>query len=69
MFGYISVKKLKECMDTIRIKNRAAKLGQDYTQPIDEDKARRNVYLQGYEDGADNFYNVLCSRFNLRRHK
>ncbi len=65
MFGYISIKKLKQCMTTIKIENQAVKLGQDYTQPIDEIKARRNVYLQGYEDGTDNFYNTLCNRLNL----
>ena len=68
MFGFISKKKLKAYIDGIKVGNRAENLGQKYP-PIDEQQKLRNVYAQGYEDGTDNFYNAVCSKFGIERKK
>lgn len=67
MFGLISKKELKKYIEEIKKRNRAEKLGQKYEQPISKLQRIKNIYAQGYEDGTDNFYNALCSKFNIKR--
>lgn len=67
MFGFISKKKLKNYVEEVKRENRANKMGQNYEHPISEKQKKMNLYLQGYEDGTDNFYNGLCSRFKIKR--
>ena len=33
--------------------------------PISEKQKNMNIYLQGYEDGTDNFFNAICREFKL----
>ena len=63
---FIRKKKLGKYMREIKDRNRAKNLGQDYREPISEKDANTNMYLQGYKDGIDNFYNVLCAMFNIK---
>lgn len=58
MFGFVSKKKLKSYMNQIKIENRKEKLYAKYP-PKDNKQEKLNCYSQGYEDGTDNFYNVL----------
>lgn len=67
MFGFISKKELKKYIEEIKKVNRGENLGQKYEQPISETQRIKNIYAQGYEDGTDNFYNALCSKFNIKR--
>ena len=67
MFGFISKRKLKKYISGIKTENRGINLGQKYDAPIDEKQKMRNIYAQGYEDGTDNFYNAICSKFNIKR--
>lgn len=67
MFGFISKKKLKNYIEAVKRRNRAEFLGQNYDRPISEEQKKKNLYAQGYEDGTDNFYNALCSEFNIKR--
>ena len=67
MFGFISKKKLKNYIEGVKRENRAKILGQNYDSPISEKQVKTNIYAQGYEDGTDNFYNALCSKFNIKR--
>lgn len=64
MFGFISKKELKKYMDGVKA---TGSLKRKYTPPITEDQKIKNVYAQGYEDGTDNFYNAVCSKFNIKR--
>ena len=63
---FISKKKLMKYIEKLQAENRGYRMGQDYEQPISEEQKRKNIYLQGYEDGTDNFFNALCSRFKLK---
>ena len=63
---FISKKKFKNYIEKLQAENRAANLGQNYDQPISKEQASMNMYLQGYEDGTDNFFNAICSKFNIR---
>ena len=66
MFGLlISKKKLKKEIKDLKAENRASKLGQNYDQPISDEQKKKNLYLQGYEDGTDNTCNYLMSKFKL----
>ena len=67
MFGFISKKALKNYIEQVKVGNRASNLGQNHEQPISEKQKLENVYAQGYEDGTDNFYNAVCSKFNIER--
>ena len=67
MFGFISKKELKKYIYGIKTENRAKNLGQNYDLPITENQKIKNVYAQGYEDGTDNFYNAICSKFGIER--
>ena len=67
MFGFISKKKLKNYIEDVKRGNRAKTLGQNYDRPISEKQSETNIYAQGYEDGTDNFYNALCSKFKIKR--
>ena len=64
---FISKKKLKEYMDIIYEGNKKEKNGANYTHPISEKQEKKNIYLQGYEDGTDNFYNAVCAKFKIGR--
>lgn len=63
---FISKRKLTKYIEKLWANNRAEQLGQDYKQPISEEQKTKNIYLQGFEDGTDNFFNALCSKFNLK---
>ena len=63
---FIRKKKLEKYMKEIKDRNRAENLGQDYPEQISEKQANTNIYLQGYEDGTDNFYHLLCAIFNIK---
>lgn len=63
MLGFISKKKLKNYIEDVKRRNRAKILGQNYDSPISEKQKKTNIYAQGYEDGTDNFYNALYSKF------
>ena len=63
---FISKKKLKKFIQTIKEENRASKMGQNYEHPISEEQKQKNLYLQGYEDGTDNFYNAVRAHFKIR---
>lgn len=63
---FISKKKLVKYIEKLLVDNRAAKMGQMYMNPISEDQKHKNLYLQGFEDGTDNFFNALCAKFNLK---
>lgn len=65
MLGFISKKKLKAYMTKVKDGNRASNLGANTDYPVSEDQQRKNTYAQGYEDGTDNFYNGICSQFNI----
>ena len=67
MFGFISKKQLKKYIEEIKRENRAKNLGQKYGASFPEEQRIKNIYAQGYEDGTDNFYNALCSKFNIKR--
>lgn len=58
MFGLISKKKVLKMMDEIKSGNKATDLYEKYP-PKNEHQEKLNCYSQGYEDGADNFYNGL----------
>lgn len=59
MFGLVSKKKLLNEMKFIKDNNRNTDLFANYDEPITEEQATLNAYSQGYEDGTDNFFNVL----------
>ena len=61
---FILKKKLRAYLNTIREENRKEKLGSDYTN-LTEAQQEKNLYNQGYEDGIDNFYNGVYSKFKL----
>lgn len=61
----IRKKKLKEYIERLKQGNRAEKLGQNYNPTISEKQKNMNIYLQGYEDGTDNFFNAICHKFKL----
>lgn len=63
---FISKKKLVKYIEKLQAANRGYKLGQDYELPISEEQKRKNIYLQGYEDGTDNFFNSICEAFELK---
>ena len=63
---FISKKKLKNYIEQLQADNRASKLGQNYDQPISEAQQDMNLYLQGYEDGTDNFFNAVCEKFKIK---
>lgn len=63
---FISKRKLTKYIEKLWVNNRAEKLGQDHIQPISEEQKTKNIYLQGFEDGTDNFFNALCTKFNLK---
>ena len=63
---FISKKKLKNYIEKLQAENRAANLGQNYDQPISKEQASMNMYLQGYEDGTDNFFNAVCEKFKIK---
>ena len=65
MLGLISKRKLKKYISGIKTGNRAKNLGQNYNLPNEKQKIR-NIYAQGYEDGTDNFFNAVCSHFNIK---
>ncbi len=67
MFGFISKKKLQKYIKEIKDGNQKEKLYANYEQPISKKQQALNSYSQGYEDGTDNMYNALCSKFNLKR--
>lgn len=67
MFGFISKKKLKKYIDNVKAGERANKNGQNYDRPISEEQQKKNIYLQGYEDGTNNFYNAVCAKFKIKR--
>lgn len=67
MFGFISKKKLKEYMDTVKSGSRASSFNVNYDHPISEKQQSLNAYAQGYEDGTDNFFNATCAVFNIKR--
>jgi hypothetical protein len=62
----ISKRKLRKYMEKLWADTRAEKLGQDYTSPISEEQKKKNIYLQGFEDGTDNFFNAVCHKFNIK---
>lgn len=41
-------------------------MGQMYMDPISEEQKHKNIYLQGFEDGTDNFFNAICHEFNIK---
>jgi hypothetical protein len=59
MFGFISKRKLLKKMKEIKDGCRKEKLGVKYP-PETEKQEHMNLYLNGYEDGTDNFYNALA---------
>ena len=61
---FILKKKLRAYLNTIKEENRKEKLGSDYTN-LTEAQQEKNLYNQGYEDGVDNFYNGIYSKFKL----
>ena len=61
----IRKKKLKEYIERLKQGNRAEKMGQNYNPPISEEQKNKNIYLQGFEDGTDNFFNAICHEFKL----
>ena len=63
---FIRKKKLEKYMREIKDRNRAKNIGQDYPEQVSEKQENANIYLQGYEDGTDNFYHVLCAMFNIK---
>ena len=63
---FISKKKLIKYIEKLQAENRGYRMGQDYEQPISDEQKHKNIYLQGYEDGTDNFFNALCNRFKLK---
>lgn len=63
---FINKKKLKKYIEEIKKANRARTM-QNYDHPISEEQKDRNLYWQGYEDGTDNFYNAVCSKFKISR--
>ena len=62
---FISKKKLVKYIELLYENNRKEKNGANYKQPISTAQQDKNIYLQGYEDGTDNFFNALCSKFKL----
>jgi hypothetical protein len=67
MFGFISKNKLHKYIKEVKDRNRKERMGANYNHPINERQQNRNLYAQAYEDGTDNMYNALCSKFNLKR--
>ncbi len=65
MFGLISKKKLKKEVKDLKAENRARNMGQNYEPPISDEQKKKNLYLQGHEDGTDNACNWLMSKFKL----
>ena len=63
---FIRKKKLREYIEKLQAENQGYRLGQDFNQPISEEQYKKNLYLQGYEDGTDNFFNALCSKFKIK---
>ena len=63
---FISKRKLKKYMEKLWANNRAEKMGQMYMDPISEEQKHKNIYLQGFEDGTDNFFNAVCHEFNIK---
>lgn len=66
MFGFISKRKLNKYMKEICKSNRAGLLYAKYP-PKSEEQEKLNSYSQGYEDGTDNMYNAICSKFEIDR--
>ena len=66
VFSIITRGKAKKYMEKLWADNRAAKLGQKYDSPISEEQKKKNLYAQGFEDGTDNFFNAICSEFNIK---
>ena len=66
MFGFISKKKLLKKMNELKESGQKRNNGVRYP-PKDDNQARWNVMMQGYEDGHDNFYNALYSEFFKKR--
>ena len=64
MFGLISKKRLLKEMNSIKEGNRKEKNGAKYPPKTEEQKTK-NLFLQGYECGHDNFYNGLKARLKL----
>lgn len=67
MFGFISKKKLKDYMNTIKSANRSTSFNVNYDHPISKEQRALNAYAQGYEDGTDNFFNGICFAFGIKR--
>lgn len=63
---FIRKKKLREYIEKLQAENQGYRLGQDFNQPISEEQQKKNLYLQGYEDGTDNFFNALCNKFKIK---
>ena len=63
---FINKKRLGKYIKMIKDENRAKKIGQDYTHPISEEQQKKNLYLQGYEDGTDNLFNAICAKFGIK---
>ena len=63
---FISKRKLKKYLEKLWVENRAEKLGQIHADPLSEEQQTKNTYLQGFEDGTDNFFNAVCHQFNLK---
>lgn len=65
----ISKRKLAEYITQIKDDNRKEKIYADYTKPISEAQQALKAYSQGYEDGTDNMYNAICSKYKLKMKK
>ena len=61
MFGLISKKNLLKEMNRLKESGKKENNGAKYP-PQNEKEESMNCFLQGYEDGHDNFYNALYSR-------
>ena len=66
MFGLVRKKALIRYMKEIKDENRASNIYAKYP-PKDNKQEKLNCYSQGYEDGTDNFYNVMMQKFRLNR--
>ena len=65
MFGLVRKKALIRYMKEIKDENRASNIYAKYP-PKDNKQEKLNCYSQGYEDGTDNFYNVMVDI--IRKH-
>ena len=65
---FISKRKLKKYMEMLWANNRAEKLGQinEHDSTLSKDQKQKNIYLQGFEDGTDNFFNAFCHEFGIK---